>query len=91
MFVFLKNRLYCVPGYFLSKFLSLIPSFRLSALIINAFNPEVSLDSKIHSNVRFVIPTRISIGDGSTINGGAFIDARCGIAIGSNTMIGRGV
>ena len=91
MFVSFKERLYCVPGYLLSRFLCFIPSFRLSALILKIFNPAVSLGCKIHSNVRFVIPTRFNIGDGSTINGGAFIDARCGIDIGHTTMVGRGV
>ena len=67
------------------------PSFRLSSCILFLFNRKVSMRSTIHSGVRFVIPTRISIGKGSTINGGAFIDARCGIEIGDNTMIGRGV
>ncbi|MBO2661848.1 MULTISPECIES: acyltransferase [Shewanella] len=86
-----KKRLYCVPGLILSCMLSITPSFRLSTYILSLFNRNVSRSAKLHSGIRFVIPTRISIGEGSTINGGAFIDARCGIAIGNNTMVGRGV
>lgn len=86
-----KKRLYCIPGLILSFVMSITPSFRLASYILSLFNKNVSRSATIHSGVRFVIPTRISIGNGSTINGGSFIDARCGINIGDNTMVGRGV
>ncbi len=87
----MKNRLYCIPGYLLSKLLSISPSFTLSAVILKIFNPNVSKDISVHSGVRFIIPTRLSIGSGTTLNGESIIDSRCGINIGCNTMIGRGV
>lgn len=85
------QRYYCIPGFILSIILTISPSFRLSRILLRLFNPRISRGVTIHSMVRFVIPTRLIIGCGTTINSDAFIDARCGIEIGNNTMVGRGV
>ena len=86
----LKSRFYCIPGLLISFIMSLSPSFRFSNLVLRFFNSGVDKNIMIHSGVRFILPTRMKIGKGTTINSGCLIDSRCGIEIGKNCMIGRG-
>ncbi len=86
----MKKRLYCIPGVLISFLMTLSPSFRVSNYILRLFNSGVSTKVTVHSGVRFVLPTRMKIGEGTTINSGALTDSRCWIEIGKNSMVGRG-
>ncbi|RTR35964.1 acyltransferase [Shewanella canadensis] len=86
----MKKRFYCLPGVLVSFMMSLSPSFRFSNFILRMFNSEVEKNITIHSAVRFILPTRMKIGEGTTINAGSLIDSRCHVEIGKNCMIGRG-
>lgn len=87
----MKFRFYSTPGFLLSVLLSILPSFRLSNVILRFLGNKIGKGATIHNGVRFVLPTRLEIGNNTTINNKAFLDARKGIKIGNNTMIGKEV
>ncbi len=85
----IKTRLYTTPGLIVSAFVSLVPSFTLSALVLRMFRMDVDLSATVHFMVRFVVLGRLTIGPRSTVNAGCFIDNRMGVTVGSDSMIGR--
>lgn len=92
MFRWLKSRFYFIPGRLISRLLTVSPSFRLSAAIINLSfgNSKVSPSSTIHHGVWFLVPRNITLGKGSTINSHCFLDTRNPVSIGDRVMIGHG-
>jgi acetyltransferase-like isoleucine patch superfamily enzyme len=68
---------------------NLIPFFALKRFYLQLTNVKISSTSYIHTKVNFLWIGRISIGSNCTINPRCLLDARYGIEIGDNVMVGH--
>jgi acetyltransferase-like isoleucine patch superfamily enzyme len=68
---------------------NLLPFFTVKRLFLSALGARLGRRSFIHAWAQFVSPRRLAIGDNCTINYGCLLDARSGIEIGNNVMIGH--
>ncbi len=65
-----------------------IPSIKFRILILRLCGSKIGKNVSIHMGVRIIAPWNLFIGDNSTINSSCMIDARGGLVISSNVMIG---
>ncbi|MDR7295729.1 maltose O-acetyltransferase [Pelomonas aquatica] len=69
--------------------LNVLPGSAARALWLRMVGNAVGANVGLHSWLRLTWPTRMEIGENSTINFGVFLDSRGGIRVGANTMIGH--
>lgn len=68
---------------------SVIPSHFLKRKYLSLFGSRIGSFSYIHRGVRLLTFGRLEIGDHTTVNMGCILDARGGLKIGNNVMIGH--
>lgn len=68
-------------------FVTLIPSHTLRNFVWRSVGVKIGKNSTLHTGVRVYDPRNITIGEGTIIGRGVFIDGRDQVAIGSHTSI----
>ena len=68
---------------------NLVPFYVIKRLYLRLVNVKIGAKSYIHTRVDFLWIGRMSIGSNCTINPRCLLDARYGIEIGDNVMVGH--
>ena len=68
--------------------LFLIPSIQTKKIILRICGSKIGKNVSIHIGVKIIAPWNLCIGNNCTINSSCMIDARGGIEIDDNVMIG---
>lgn len=76
---------------FWNRFFTYLPSYTLRRVILKYFYRANLANCNIHMGVKFFSPWKLTVGAGSNIQGGCFLDCRGGITIGNNVDITLGV
>lgn len=66
---------------------STVPSHSLRKLFFQTAGVKIGINSFVHMGVRFYYPLGITIGDGTIIGDGTFLDGRAPLKIGNHTSI----
>lgn len=86
----LKNQIYYY-GLFLINALNTLLPFGACSLLYRICGYRVNSNATIHGGVRFFHVGRLSVGDGTVINRGVYLDNRIGIEIGSSVSVSHDV
>ena len=65
-----------------------IPSIKLRVLILRLCGAKIGKNVSIHMGVKIIAPWNLLIGNNSTVNSSCMVDARGGVTISDNVMIG---
>lgn len=86
-----KAQLYFLVLFVLNTWCALCPAWTLRRLLLRAVGCRLGPRAIIHRRVKLFYPGRLSIGAGSIVNEGCYLDNRRGIEIGAHVSIAHDV
>jgi acetyltransferase-like isoleucine patch superfamily enzyme len=86
-----KAQIYFLLLFALNVWCSLNPAWILRRLVLSAVGCRLGSKAIIHRRVKLFYPGRLSVGHGSVINEGCYLDNRRGIEIGAHVSIAHDV
>lgn len=86
-----KAQIYFMVLFVLNLWFTLCPVWTLRRLVLAAIGCRLGTRAIIHRGVKLFYPGRLSVGSGSVINEGCYLDNRRGIDIGAHVSIAHNV